>query len=104
MARLSAGSLDRIMNWLSESPDAVDGDNQFFIELVERIASETWRSGRWYMSFDPINELWDCQPRDGLHVLMMEEPISDHEWVVRIRSIYFDPDQLPTWDGEYYPF
>ncbi len=94
MARLSRESLDRrIMDWLSESPHAADGDNQFFIELVERITSDTWRSGRWYMDFDPVNDVWDCQPREGLHVLMTEEPISDHEWIVRVRSIYFDPDR-----------
>ena len=93
MARISAGSLNRIMGWLHGSPDVAQGDQEFFIELVERIRDDSWRAQppRWYIPFDPVDDVWDCQPRPGLHVWLTEEPIGDHEWMVRVVRIYYDP-------------
>jgi hypothetical protein len=75
-----------------DSPDCAEGDRVLLIELVESAEADTWRSGRWHCLYDPNQDVYDCQPRPGLHIVMFEEPDQNGELSVGIVTIHVEPD------------
>ncbi|MEU0092674.1 hypothetical protein [Kribbella sp. NPDC006257] len=98
MARIAVEAYRWLDWWLGESGQAVEGDRALLVELVESIESDKWRNGRWFCPFDPAQDLYDCQPRPGLHILMYLQPDADGEWAVGIESMTYD---APGHDEQY---
>ncbi|GAB2664378.1 hypothetical protein [Kribbella swartbergensis] len=92
MARIDVDALRWLDWWLDGSSAVAEGDRELLIELVQSIEADTWRTTRWYTLYDPSEDVYDCQPRPGLHILMYEEPNDDGDPVVGILGIHYSPD------------
>jgi len=97
MARLIEDAAHRLTEWLDQSMDRAEGDRQLFIRLVESIGSGTWLNRDWFVEYDPAQDLYDLQPREGLHILLYIEPGETGEECVGVAGI----DYEPAGDGEY---